>query len=849
MRSRNLHIAPLLALAMLLAACNPTKRVPQGERLLVKNIVKSDAKELSNDELHSILKQKPNNKVLGQRLYLHLYNLSGPEEKIAKRVEVLDARCSAKRERRAAKLEARNVRREARGKEPKVHRDKECRRPFRVWLRDDVGEAPVVLDSSLTARSTAQLKLYLNKEGYFNATVDDTVYHNATKPFSNKRGKPFRRPMAEVEYRIEAGAPYTLCTVNWFVDDPAIDSLVAASWSASLLRYGARFDADVLDKERTRIADMLRQRGYLYFSRDLIHYVADTSAGNHEVDLQLRFERPLAKGRRGLQGTPEGTVYRLGGITIDMTGRSSFGQAVLPVDTTEYGGRTFLFTGTRPAYRPKALNSAILLRSGARYSETTADRSYRRLTNLRVFDRVDITYDTTHAAAPDLADCRITLLPGKRQGMSLEGFGTNRGGFLGTSVSLNYRHRNLLRSMGSIEAQMTLGLEAQQSLGSAGETSEASTRVGQDVLFNTVEIGPEVTIRFPRFIIPFYNTDERWPRTWGRRTAINLLYNYQRRPDYTRTLGKLSYGYEWNKRQTVTVALNVAEVNLIRIPYMSGRFHGFISASNDAVLRDSYTDHVVAGGRAVVTVNTQASTPRKRNMILWRPSLQLAGNLLYLANQVLDMGALTDADGNDYYTLAGVRFAQFMKIENDLRLHHRIHEKSSLAFRIDAGVGVPYGNLGVLPFESSFFSGGANGVRAWRARSLGPGSYRGPLNAYDRVGEMRLEGNAEYRFKLFGYLEGALFVDAGNIWNLKESAAQPGSRFEASTAAGEIAFGTGIGARLNFDFFLVRFDLGLQTKDPSLPMGERWIFQHKSPGLGTSFGQKLNLNLGIGYPF
>ncbi len=835
-------------MAAVLAACNPTKRVPQGEYLLVKNIVHSDAKDLTNDELKSILKQKPNNKVLGQRLYLHLYNLSDPE-KTARLKARSDSLCAIRREQQAQKLAARNARRVAKGKEPKTAGAKECPRTIRVWLREDVGEPPTVLDSSLTARSVTQLKLYMVKEGYFNALVEDTVFHNRTKPFSSARGKPFPRPMAEVEYTIRAGPPYTLCTVNWFVDDPAIDSLVAATWPATLLHFGNRFDADVLDKERTRIADMLRQRGYLYFSRDLIHYVADTTAGNHQVDVQLRFERPLAKGRRGLAGSPEATVYRLGNITVDMSGRGALGRENLPVDTAVYKGRAFIFTGKRPAYRPKALNSSILLKSGAVYNETTADRTFRRLTNLRVFDRVDITYDTTKAQGPNLADSRITLLPSKRQGISVEGLGTNRGGFLGTSISLNYRHKNLFRSMGSIDAQMTLGLEAQQTLGGGGGANEASTQVGQDVLFNTLELGPEVTIRFPRFMLPFINAEERWPRTWGRRTAINMLYNFQRRPDYTRTLARLGFGYEWNKSSTQTMAIYPAEVNLIRIPLISTRFQDFIVASNDAVLRDSYTDHVIAGARAVFTLNTQGRGTTKRGTFLWRPSLQSSGNLFQLANKALGMDQLTDTAGNSFYTLARVRFAQFVKFENDLRYYYRIHSKSSLAFRIDAGIGVPFGNLSVLPFESSFFAGGANGIRAWRARSLGPGSYAAPLNAYDRVGEIRLEGNAEYRFKLIGYLEGALFVDIGNIWDMQENPAQPGSGFKPGNVPGELAFGTGIGARLNFDFFLIRFDLGLQTKDPSLPMGERWIFQHKAPGTPTALARKLNLNLGIGYPF
>lgn len=856
MRFPKLHIPAIAAIALAAAACNPTKRVPQGERLLVRNIVESDAKDLSTDELKAILKQKPNNKVLGQRLYLLLYNIPDPGRTIRRKAEV-DSLCALKNEARAQKAEVKNAKRTARGKAVKPFKAKECRQTWRVWLRNNVGEAPVLLDSAQTKRSVDQLGLYLTKEGYFDAQVTDTVFLNPVKflprllpwLFPEKRGNAYKRPMAEVEYHIDAGRPYTLCNITWSVDDAAIDSIVRASRTSSLLVEGMRFDADVLDKERTRITDLLRGKGYLYFNRDLLQYVADTSAGNHEVDLQMRFERPAARGKRGLAGTPEGTVYRLGRITVDITGRTPFSAANDIPDTAMYKADRFLFLGKRPAYRPKALANSIPLDSGAVFSQTINDWAYRRLTNLRVFDRVDITYDTVGTYASDLANCRITLLPAKRQNISLEGFGTNRGGFLGTSVSLNYRHKNLFRSMGSIQARMSLGLEAQQSLDGRGSSTESGPDVGREVLFNTVEFGPEVTIRFPRLIIPFVNTDERWPKTWGRRTAVNILYNYQRRPDYTRTLAKLNFGYEWNKSRTLTMEFYPAEFNIIRIPLMSTGFRDFIRESHDAVLRDSYTDHVIAGGRVSLTLNTQGASTHKRNVFLWRPMLQTSGNLLRLANEVTGQDKQTDTVGNSFYTMAGVRFAQFVKFESDLRFYHTIHAKSSLAFRVDGGVGVPFGNLGVLPFENSFFSGGANGLRAWRARSLGPGSYSAPLDAYDRVGEVRLEGNAEYRFKLIGYLEGALFVDIGNIWNLHENPAKPGSGFELAKVPGELAIGSGVGARLNFDFFLVRFDLGLQTKDPALPPGQRWLFQHKSPELTTTLAHKLNFNLGIGYPF
>lgn len=838
----------MVASLALLTACNPTRRVPQGEYLLVKNTMRCDAPDLTKDELAAIIKQKPNNKVLGQRLYLHLYNLSDPV-KTARRQAEIDSACALRNEEKAAARAAKNEVRIAHGKKPRPAKPKTCRNALRTWAREDVGEAPVILDSTMTARSVAQLMLFMDKEGYFNAQVHDTVFYRRHKLFSDKPGRPYTQPKAEVQYTIQAHAPYVLCTSRWTVDDPRMDSLLRAGSAGSLLVPGMRFDADVLDKERGRITDLLRQQGYLYFTRDLLQYVADTAAGDHEVDLVLRIERPAAKGRRGLIGTPEGQVWQLGNVTLDMRQRTPYGEIPLKTDTATYKNFTFLFDGDRPKYRPKALAPNLLLRPGARYAQTANDRTYRRLTGLRVFDRVEIAYDTLSAHRPGIADVRITTLPSKLQNLSLEGFGTNRGGFLGVSGGLNYKHKNLFRSTGSIQAQFNIGFEAQQSLGVASAGADAGLGIQHNTLFNTIELGPEVTIRFPRFLIPLWNTDELWPRTWGRVSAVNLLYNYQRRPDYTRTLAKVSYGYEGNRAGNITWGFYPVDVNFIRIPTISDEFRNFIETANDALLRDSYTDHVIAGARLTMTLNTQNAAAPKRTVFYWRPTLQTAGNLLRLSNRAIHMEQQTDTAGNSFYTLAGVRFAQFVKLDNELRWHRNVHAKSSMAFRVAAGMGVPYGNLGVLPFESSFFSGGANGVRAWRARSLGPGSYSAPLDAFDRVGEIRIEANAEYRFKLVGYLEGALFVDMGNIWDRHENPAKPGSGFEIAKVPGELAVGTGLGARLNFDFFLVRFDLGLQTKDPALPQGQRWLFEPKDPGLSTTFGDKLNFNLGIGYPF
>jgi len=835
LRKRAAHIAIGLPLLLLLAGCDPAKRVPEGQYLLKQNRLNIEEKSADPAELRAIIKQKPNKRILGMRFHLTMYNLPDPE------------RIDGRRARKDARMDRRNERRVAKGKKPKPYK-----RTTGEWLRGSVGEAPVVLDPELTDRSSEQLRLHMRKEGWFRATVRDTVHFTHHRPLREGRGKPFRQRKAEVEYLIEPGPMYRYRNIRYTVDDPAIGEYVRQGWANSLLKPGDRFDADVLDRERGRINDRLRELGYLYFNRDLVQYDADTTVGTHEVDIVLRLERPYAK-QKGLRGTPEGTVYTIGEVTIGIMPHARQARGA-PMDTLHAAGYRILHQG-RPPYKTQALLGAVFLRPDERFKQSNADRTYRRLTSLRVFDRVELAYDTANTGRPGLANARIDLLPGKEQSVSAEGFGTNRGGFLGTSVSLGYRHRNVFRGMGSLQAQVTLGLEAQQGFTGAGaETEEETTGgVASEGLFNTVDIGPEVTLRFPHFLLPVKR--ERFARSAAPSTSITTLYNLQQRPDFSRTLAKMSYGYEWSESRTKTWGVFPLEVNVIRIPKISREFGDYLRTANDPVLTDSYTDHLIAGMRGQFTHNTQALA-RRRNTFFSRIIGEWAGHPMLVPLHALGTEA-RDTAGNVFNTVAGIRYAEFVKLDSDLRWRHELNTKSSLAFRVAAGAGVPYGNLGVLPFETSFFVGGANGLRAWRARSIGPGSYSAPLLAFDRIGEIRLEGNAEYRFKLIGFLEGAFFADVGNIWNWEEDPRKPGAAISGDLLS-ELAVGTGMGARLNFDFFILRFDLGLQTKDPSLPPGERWLFQPKDrhlerleelTGTAARYRAQFNFNLGIGYPF
>lgn len=782
------------------------------------------------EDLYDIIKQKPNKKILGLRFYLTAYNLPDPD------------RIDAKRTRKDQKRDAKNKRRAAHGKEPKPYS-----RTTGEWLRDVVGEPPVILDSSLTTRSRDQINAYMQKEGYFKAMVSDTLYFDH-RNFFGGRGKPYSKPKVEVSYVVEPGPMYRYRNIRYKIDDPRMMGYVLRDTMNARVKKGSRFDVDDLDAERARITSALRDLGYLFFTKELIQYEADTTIGNLQVDIELHFERPVSGRDKGLTGRPEGTVYSIADVTVNTQRLSRRTGALIP-DTMKYRNYDILYSD-KLRYKPHALLNEVYLEPNSRFSQANADRTYRRLSGLRVFDRIDITYDTTNTTGPGLANARINALPGKEQSLSAEASGTNRGGFFGVSGSLAYKHRNLFKGMGSAQLQLVLGLEAQQSFTSEGTSSQQGTTGGvvNDGLFNTIDIGPELNIQFPKFLQPLWFIKP--PRSTAPSTTINILYNYQKRPDYGRTLAKLSYGFEWRESRYNTVGIYPLEINVIKIPQKSEAFQTYLQQANDPVLTDSYTDHMIVGMRGQFTHNTQINV-KARNSFFARITGEWAAPLGFMGSTV------QDTVGNTFNTVSGIRYAEFVKLDSDLRWRHVIHEKSSLAFRVAAGIGVPYGNLTVLPFESSFFVGGANGLRAWRARSIGPGSYSAPLLAYDRIGEIRLEGNAEYRFKLIGIFEGAFFTDIGNVWELRENPKRPGGSI-SDTFLSELAIGTGAGIRLNFDFFIVRVDLGLQTKDPSLPPGERWLFQPKDRYLARleelnvdspKYRNQYNFNLGIGYPF
>lgn len=785
------NIACLVSIATLLLACNPTRRLAEGDVLLRKNKIESNVSTIDNYDLEEILKQRPNRKILGTiRFHLGVHNMANN------------------------------------GKDTR----------FRNWLMNTVGEAPVILDSALCAKSADQIQLFLKKKGYFNGKVSYT-----TKMRNDNQ--------AIVTYYVEGRKPFKIKSISHQIEDSKIAAIYFEDNNKRKVAVGDIFDIEQLDLERQRIVTLLKNKGYYFFNKDYIAFQVDSSTGKQKIDLTLQIKlvtRKIDEFGDQTEQIPHQT-YKIGKISIN-TNYYPRSTHTVASDTVFHGGFEVLYEN-KLGINLKLLANSLFIHEDQLYQLDKVEQSYRKLSDLGVYRSVNFKFEVDEDV-PDKVNCQILLSPAKRQSYTANSGWTNTGGNQGVQLHLNYSNRNTFRGAETFQAGLYGGLEVQTTLLVDDEQNNIIDRIP----FNTMEFGPEMSIFLPKFLLPI--DQDKFSKSSNATTALTTSYNYQRRPDYTRTIAELSLRYRWKESLQKTHQLGLAEVSFIKID-KSAAFERRLAELNDKFLQTSYTDHLVPATQYTFTYNSQKASSQ-RNVMFYKGNISVAGNLLRVIGNM--SGAQKDEFGS--YEFLNIRFAQFVKFDNELRHYHRFDQYRSVAYRLMAGIGIPLTNLEVLPFEKSFFSGGANDIRSWKTRSLGPGSSVDYENRFDKIGDIRLQGSAEYRFGLSSLIEGAAFVDAGNIWLLNPDSLRPNGEFDPTRFSREIAVGAGLGIRLDFTFFIIRLDAGLQIKDPSLPVGERWIFQGKeNHNLGaeewhsvngkTYDGYKpgLNFNLGIGYPF
>jgi outer membrane protein assembly factor BamA len=746
------------------AGCSSTKFIPEGEYLLTNVKVKNRGADIRKEQLNPYIRQQENTKLLGiWKFYLGLYNLSG--------------------------------------------RDKE--KGINKWLRS-IGEEPVIFDPFLATQSSRQISLFLNNRGYFQASVADTSIYSG-------------KQKVKVNYSIYPGPRYYIQDLNYRIEDDSIRDEILKDSLATLLRSGRPFTVDLHERERERITENLRNKGFYNFSEEYIYFISDTTVGNFQVNDSM-----IVVGPEEVSGEKHHRKYKINDVLFHIG--ISAGDLLetdsvhaLDADTMHYKD-VFIVFNDELSFKPELLSSSSYIRAGDFYNARLVNRTHQLLSGLRLFKYINIRFretDQVDKNGTPLLDCVIRLSPGKPQSVSLDLESTNSSGNLGAAGNLTYQHKNLFEGGEFFTFSTRLARQNQFVRSSAEE-------------FNTLEMGTEASLVLPRFLLPL--RIEQFRQKYNPKTNLAIAYNYQRRPDYTRTIANARLGYNWRSSRYITHTFYPLDFNLVNIPQVNDDFWERIS---DTFLRYTYEDHLIVSMNYSFLLNQQV-LGQNRDFWYFRGNVESAGNLLSSVS-----GLWNDESGQDYDELLGIRYAQYVKSDVDLRFHNHLDRYTALVWRVFAGVGYPYGNLDVLPFEKRYFAGGANSIRAWPVRGLGPGSYSEEgARFYNQTADIKLEFNLEYRYQLFWVLEGALFLDVGNIWSIREDASPEGGLFQPDKFVEQLAVGTGMGLRFDFNYFIFRFDAGLKTHDPSLAKGERWIPLNR-PWTWDDVG----FNFAIGYPF
>ncbi len=688
------------------------------------------------------------------------------------------------------------------------------------WSRinESLGEPPALLDSTQIFESRTNLDRYLRDKGYFFGEVEAIV-----EPYKRNAKK------AKVHYRITPGPRYSVRNIKVSSTQSPIDPFVLFHLYESRefpLRAGQPYDADELSRGRGTLANFLREQGFFYFNRDLIFYDVDTALGNHLVDINVRIKRP--------KESFYFEAFRFDSITVNVDYQAfQSQQAVNEQDTTERAG--YYFIDRVPSTISKEiLVQNLLFRKGLNFSESAMRLSQSRISDLKVYNYNNIRIIPNDSNRT--LNVVMNLTPSKRRQLKFDSeVSTNSISLFGISGGVTELRRNVLKGGELLEFRLNAGIESQQNV--------TNTDVLSRTTFNTLEFGLGTALTIPRFVWPFHSWNDRFYT--APRTRIGVNYNRQIRLDFTREVFQTNIGYLWMNRARERFEVFPAEVSFARTARISQNLSDVLNQIQDPFLQFSFTNYINLASRfaySVDNINTRGT--------FMRVNIEFAGNALHAIYRALDI-----QDGQNPRTLLGLPYFQYVRADLEYRKHWRHGENSKLASRVFIGVGLPLQNSIILPLEKRYFAGGTNSIRAWLARSVGPGGYGVYGARLDQFGEMRLEGNLEERFPIFGKFQGAVFIDAGNIWTLKDTTAAKGdlANFAFNRFYKEIAVGSGFGLRYDFTYFVIRVDMGLKVHDPAFSSGNRWVIAHIADKnwRQNDWRSELNINAPLSgrYPF
>jgi len=695
--------------------------------------------------------------------------------------------------------------------------------PIKLWLYDlagnpdkksfvrrflrKIGQPPVLSSSAAVDYNDKVLQNFQQNIGYFQATASGVLTTKAKK--------------AHATYTLGPGPLYTLGTVQFDTDSSTLGKAIKATSPNSLLRVGDPFNLELIKSERVRIDAYLKERGYYYFNPDLLILNADSTAGNHTVAIRLlvKSQAPLIARKPYIIDQ----VYIYPNYRMDRQ-KSDTNHAGKYI----YGG--YYIVDSSRKFKPQLFPRVLRFDSGDVYNRTDHNLTLSRLINLNVFKFVNNRFENTSNARSDTGSLNayyyLTPLPKKSITAELSG-NTKSDNYVGSLITLTFKNRNIFKAAEALSFHATTGSEVQYS--------------GNERGYNTYTLGAGVTLTTPEFIVPFFhlNTTNAFVPT----TKIDLSYNLLNRIKlYTLNSISTQLGYSWKPNAREQNDFNPFVINYVKALNITQKY--LDSIATDPVLKHAVDTQFVIGSNYSYTYDPLINRPNASG-IYFNGLVDVSGNF---AGLIIQPDAF---DGKK--RIFQTQISQYIKTQLESRYYCTFSPTARLANRIIAGFGYPYGNSSQLPFIKQFFIGGNNSIRAFRSRSLGPGTYRDPksdsLSFFpDESGDIKLELNSELRFKLNKLLEGAVFIDAGNIWLYNKDSTRPGAEF-SSQFLNQLAAGAGFGLRINLTILLLRIDLATPLREPWLAQGQRWVLKQIDFGSPTWRRQNLVLNLAIGYPF
>ncbi|MET4080701.1 outer membrane protein assembly factor BamA [Pedobacter sp. UYP30] len=680
---------------------------------------------------------------------------------------------------------------------------------FKHWVSAKLGEPPVLLSEVKLKNNNAVLGSYLISQGYLQGIVTgDTIV-------KGKKGKAI--------YTAVTGQRYKLNNITFPSDTGNLTKIIAQNKDKTLLKTGNFYDLDVFKNERERIDNDLKEQGYFYFGPDDIILQVDSTIGNHLANINVRIKNIA----------PDAAVkpYTIKNIDIYPNYSLRRDSVIRHLKPLEYND--FEIFDDKKTFKPKFFDRLVFFKKNELYNRTDHSQTLNRLVNVGVFQDVRAEFLPIDSSKNDQLDLNIYLTPLKKNSLSFSVLGTNKSnGFVGSEVKVTQTTRNLFHAGEQLDLSLSGGFETQVGGGTQKQNSYSLTA--------------ETKLTFPRLIVPFFHFDAT--NAYIPRTIASLSYQLLNRGSlYSLSAFKGEFGYNFKENKYKEHVFNPISISYVK-PNIDSAKRDSLFLANPAF---NYTlqKNFLIGSNYNFTFTNQMEDERRNNMYFFG-SLETAGNV---------WGLFTPKDATGQKSLLNVPLAQFVRGEVDFRDYFKINRNLKWANRLNIGYGYAYGNSTSLPFVRQFFAGGSNDIRAFAARSLGPGSFKDTTNSIfaDQGGDIKIMLNSELRFPIVSILQGAAFIDAGNIWLRKEdlgepgkpNTARPGSGFKLKNVFNEMAVGTGLGLRVDAKILVVRLDVAFPIRKPYLPEGQRWVIDNIA--FGSSQWRKENLiyNIGIGYPF